>query len=64
MGKLIMVALLAAACLAISGCMTYDEDHDRKIVGYWKNDIRMMHEDLDFIFYCDQDSGIGEIYLR
>jgi hypothetical protein len=64
MRKLIMVALLAAGCLSISGCMTFDVDHDRKIVGYWKQDIRAIHEDLDFIFYCDEPGGIGEIYMR
>ena len=64
MRKLILLALLGAACLSISGCMTFDVDHDRKIIGYWKGDIRMIHEDLDFIFYMDQPSGIGEIYLR
>jgi hypothetical protein len=64
MRKLIMVTLLAAGCLSISGCMTFDEEHDRRIVGYWKNDIRSIHEDLDFLFYCDQDSPTGEIYMR
>ena len=64
MRKLIFAALLAGSCLSLSGCMTFDEEHDRKIIGYWKGDIRMIHEDLDFILYCDQPSGIGEIYLR
>jgi hypothetical protein len=64
MRKLMMTALLAGVCLSISGCMTFDQEHDRKIVRYWKNDIRMIHEDIDFILYCDMDSGIGEIYLR
>jgi hypothetical protein len=64
MRKLILPALLAATCLSLSGCMTFDQEHDRKILGYWKNDIRSIHEDIDFILYCDQDSGIGEIYLR
>ncbi len=64
MRKLILPALLAATCLSLSGCMTFDQDHDRKILSYWKNDIRSMHEDIDFILYCDEDSGIGEIYLR
>jgi hypothetical protein len=60
----ILVTLLALSCLALSGCMTFDLDHDRKIVGYWKDDIRMMHEDIDFILYCDEPSGIGELYTR
>ncbi|MGO8702808.1 MAG: hypothetical protein ACLQVA_03235 [Candidatus Brocadiia bacterium] len=64
MHKVIMAALLAAGCLSISGCMTFDQEHDRQIVRYWKNDIRSIHEDIDFILYCDEDSGIGEIYLR
>jgi hypothetical protein len=64
MHKLIMTALLAAACLSISGCMTFDQEHDRQIVRYWKNDIRAMHEDIDFILYCDMDSILGETYLR
>ena len=64
MRKLIVAALLAAACLSLSGCMTFDEEHDRKILGYWKGDIRSIHEDLDFILYLDQPSGLGEIYLR
>ena len=64
MRKLIMVALLAVSCVSLSGCMTFDVDHDRKIVRYWKNDIRSIHEDIDFILYCDEDSGIGEIYTR
>ena len=64
MRKLIMVALLALSCLSISGCMTFDMQHDQTILRYWKNDIRSIHEDIDFILYCDQDSGIGEIYTR
>ena len=64
MGKLIMVALLALFCLSISGCMTFDIPHDQQILRYWKNDIRSIHEDVDFILYCDEDSGIGEIYTR
>ncbi len=64
MGKLIMVALLAMGCLSVSGCMTFDEEHDRQIVRYWKTDIRAMHEDVDFLLYCDMDSTIGEIYMR
>jgi len=64
MRKLIFAALLAGACVSLSGCMTFDEEHDRKIIGYWKQDIRAMHEDIDFILYCDEPSQLGEIYLH
>jgi hypothetical protein len=68
MRKLIVAALLAGSCLALSGCMTFDTEHDRKILGYWKNDMRAMHEDIDFILFMDPDSNfegsIGDLYLH
>jgi len=63
MRTLLLSALLAACCLALSGCITYDEDHDRKIVRYMKRDIMLMHEDLDFIFALDEENPL-EIYER
>jgi len=68
MQKIIFAALLVAACLSLSGCMTFDEEHDRRILGYWKNDMRALHEDIDFITFCDPDSNfegsIGDIFLH
>jgi len=64
MRRLIIAVLLATPFLAtISGCMTYDIDHDRTILRYMESDIRDIHEDLDFIFYLDHESPL-EIYMR
>ena len=63
MRTLILSALLAVCCLALSGCMTFDEAHDRKILRYFKRDIMLIHEDLDFIFMLDEENPL-EIYMR
>ena len=63
MRTLLLSAFLTACCLALSGCLTYDVNHDRKIARYMKTDIMLMHEDLDFIFFLDEENPL-EIYER
>ena len=64
MRTFMLVALLAACCLGLAGCFTYDDDHNRRILESWKFDIRGLHQDVDFILGFDDDKTMMESYFR
>ncbi len=64
MRMFILVALLAVCCLGLAGCFTYDEEHNRRILKDWETDIRLMHQDIDFILGFDDDRSMLESYYR
>jgi hypothetical protein len=64
MRTFMFVALLAVCCLGLSGCFTYDADHNQRILRSWEMDIRGLHQDIDFIMGFDDDKSMMESYYR
>lgn len=62
MRRLIMAVVLASMCVAMSGCFTFDAEHNRRIWRNWKTDIRLMHQDIDFILALDEESPLDSYY--
>jgi len=62
MRKLILAVLLASCCVALSGCFTFDEEHNRMHWKVIKKDFWLLHEDLDFIFAMDEESPLDSYY--
>lgn len=62
MRKLILALTLAGLCVGASGCFTFDMEHNRKIWGYMKTDIKLIHQDLDFILAMDEESPLDSYY--
>ncbi len=55
MRRLVMSLVLASVCLSLSGCFFFDQEHNRSIIRYWKNDMMVIHEDLDWILAMEPD---------
>jgi hypothetical protein len=62
MRKFIMAMVLLGGALAMSGCFTFDPEHNRTHWKYMKTDIRLLHEDLDFILAMDEESPLDSYY--
>lgn len=62
MRKLILALVVLSGSLSMAGCFTFDMEHDRTILSYWKTDIRLIHEDLDFILAMDEESPLDSYY--
>ncbi len=64
MRRLVLVALLVAASVSMSGCWFYDAEHNRRHNEIILRDIRALHEDLDFILALEEPSLLAEGYWR
>ena len=62
MRKLIMAVLVVVPCLTMSGCFTFDEEHNETIVHAMLTDIRLIHQDLDFMLAMDEESQLDSYY--
>jgi len=47
---LLMAILVGFFVLPHVGCFTFDMAHNREHIQVWVDDMRYIHEDLDFIF--------------
>jgi hypothetical protein len=63
MRKLILTVALACFALGTSGCFFFDAAHNRKHLDVIRHDLKLIHEDLDWIFMVDQKSP-NEAYYR
>jgi hypothetical protein len=63
MRKLIMAVLLTSCCVAMSGCFTFDEEHNRAFVKTIRRDMMILHEDLDWMLLWDEESP-GDSFYR
>ncbi len=62
MRTLILALVVACACVAMSGCFTFDEEHNRAFIKTVRTDVRLMHQDLDFILLWDEESPLDSYY--
>ena len=51
MRKAVILLLLVVWCIGLTGCFSFNREHNRDIVRMWKRDLQLMHEDLDFILF-------------
>ena len=56
MRTIIMVAILAVVCVGLSGCWFFDAKHNRKHYEVFKQDMALIHEDLDWILLMEEKS--------
>ncbi len=63
MRRIVLIALLGLMCTSLSGCWFFDAAHNRKKYEYMKHDMKLIHEDLDFILLLDRKSP-NEAYYR
>jgi hypothetical protein len=60
-----MSVLAVAACAAtLSGCFTFDAQHNRFHWRVIRKDLRELHADLDFILALEQESPLTDSYYR
>ena len=56
MARTLLVCMLLAALVCVSGCFTYDPVHNQSHLYMIKNDLRIIHEDVDFMLGFDTPS--------
>ena len=61
MRKLVLVIALAACCLSMSGCLSFDRQHNRMRWEVIKRDTRMGSDD-DWILALDEESPLDTYY--
>lgn len=63
MRRIVVVALLVVACAGLSGCWFFDAQHNRKHWEVMKEDMRLIHQDLDWILLLEKKSP-NDAYYR
>jgi len=63
MRKLILAMLAAVVCVTLSGCWFFDAAHNRRHYEVIKEDIKLIHQDLDWILLLDKPSP-NDAYYR
>ena len=63
MRRLLLTALLGAFCLSMSGCWFFDAKHNRKHYKIIKEDVRLLHQDIDWLLLLDKES-VNDSYYR
>ena len=63
MRRVVLAALLAVFCVSMSGCFFFDAKHNRMHYKVMKEDIRLIHQDLDWILLLDKKSP-NDAYYR
>jgi len=56
MARFILLGVLLVALVCTAGCFTYDQAHNQSHLYMIKNDLRIIHEDLDFMMGFDTPS--------
>lgn len=64
MRKLIWVLALAVSMATLSGCITFDAQHNRYQWRIIKKDIREIHQDIDFILGLEEESPLVDSHFR
>jgi hypothetical protein len=62
MRRLVLALVVVACCFAMSGCFTFDSEHNRMHWKVIKRDVMLLHEDLDFILAMDEESPLESYY--
>jgi hypothetical protein len=57
-----MLAIAFAAVASLSGCYDYDPAHNARINGMVKNDLKIMHQDWDFMLGFDAPSHASRMH--
>jgi hypothetical protein len=57
-----LVVVLIACCLGMSGCFFFDREHNRMHWEVIKRDLWLIHEDLDWILALDEESPLDSYY--
>ena len=63
MRKIVMVGLMLAVCVAMTGCFTFDAQHNRDQKKIIMADLGLIHTDVDFLLDLEQPTLLdGGIY--
>ena len=63
MRTLILVAVLAVLCIGLTGCWFFDAKHNRMHYEVFKQDMRLIHQDIDWILLSEEKSP-NDAYYR
>lgn len=63
MRRIVIVALLLAACVTLTGCFTFDAQHNREQKKMVMRDLSLIHTDVDFLLDLERPTMLdGGIY--
>lgn len=63
MRRIVTIALLLAVCFALTGCYSYDAQHNRAIKQMVMKDLSLIHTDIDFLLDLETPTMLdGGIY--
>ena len=63
MRRIVVTALLAAVCLTLTGCFTFDAQHNRDQKKIIMTDLGLIHTDVDFLMDLEKPTMLdGGIY--
>ena len=54
--RIAVLCMLLAALVLTAGCFTYDPVHNQRHIYMMKEDLKIIHEDIDFFLGLDSPS--------